>query len=289
MIDLRASDRTILAGLAIFASQLSNCLGAAWSKSLFPIMGPEGVVALRVGFTALLLGVVTGVWRLRLPREQWGNLAGYGICLGLMNSVAYQAYSRIPIGIGMAIEVTGPLVLVILNSRRRSDFAWLGCTVIGLALVLFPSTDIPALNIAGIGFAACSATCWAGYIVFGGRVSRFGGSRIAAAGTLIAATFVVPFGVLSVGTTMLAPESLALGLTVAILSSALPYLLQMLALGQLPPAIYGVIASSVPAVGAGMSFVVLGEQLAARQWLGIGLVVAAAAGCTLRAARARAG
>jgi inner membrane transporter RhtA len=88
---------------------------------------------------------------------------------------------------------------------------------------------------------------------------------------------------------MLAPQSLALGLTVAILSSALPYLLQMLALGQLPPAIYGVIASSVPAVGAGMSFVVLGEQLAARQWLGIGLVVLAAAGCTLRAARARAG
>jgi inner membrane transporter RhtA len=289
MIDLRAQDRTILAGLAIFVSQVSNGLGAAWSKSLFPIMGPEGVVALRVGFTALLLGVVTGVWRLRLPREQWGNLAGYGICLGLMNSVAYQAYSRIPIGIGLAIEVTGPLVLVILNSRRPSDFAWLGCTVSGLALILFPSAGIAPLNIAGLVFAAGSATFWAGYIVFGARLSRFGGGRIVAAGALIAMTFVLPFGVFTVGTAMLAPESLALGLTVAILSSALPYFLQMFAMGQLPTAIYGVIASSVPAVGAGMSWLVLGEQLAVRQWLGIVLVVVAAAGCTLRAARAKVG
>jgi inner membrane transporter RhtA len=203
-----------------------------------------------------------------------------------MNSIAYQAYSRIPIGIGMAIEVTGPLALVILNSRRRADFAWLGCTVTGLALVLFPSAGIAPLNIAGLGFAAGSATCWAGYIVFGSRVSKFGGGRIAAAGMLIAATFVLPFGVISVGTAMLGPESLALGLTVAILSSALPFFLQMLALGQLRPAIFGVIASSVPAVGAGMSWLVLGEQLAGRQWVGIGLVVVAAAGCTLRAARA---
>jgi inner membrane transporter RhtA len=289
MIELRASDRTILAGLAVLTGQISNGVGAAWSKSLFPIMGPEGVVALRVGFSALLLGVLMGVWRLRLPREQWGSMAGYGICLGLMNSVAYQAYSRIPIGIGLAIEVTGPLVLVILNSRRPSDFGWLGCTVAGLALILFPSADIPPLSLAGIAFAAGSATFWSGYIVFGARLSRFGGGKIVAAGALIASTFVLPFGVFSVGTAMLAPESLALGLTVAILSSALPYFLQMFALGQLPTALYAVLASSVPAVGAAMSYIVLGEQLAVRQWLGIGLVVLAAAGCTLRAARAREG
>jgi inner membrane transporter RhtA len=287
MIDLRASDRTILAALAILVGQVSNGVGAAWSKSLFPVMGPEGVVALRVGFSALLLVVLTCAWRLRLPREQWGNLAGYGLCLGLMNSVAYQAFARIPIGIGLAIEVIGPLTLVLLGSLRASDFLWLGGTVIGLVLVLFPSADIAPLDIVGIGFACCSATCWAGYIVFGSRLAKVGSGRVVAAGAVIASTFVVPFGVIAAGTRMFNAEFLALGLAVAILTNALPYFLQMLALRQLPRTIYGVIAGGVPAVGAVMSYLVLGEQLATRQWLGIGLVVVSAAGCTLGAAKAK--
>lgn len=287
MIDLRASDRTILAALAIFVGQVSNGVGAAWSKSLFPILGPEGVVALRVGISALLLGVVTGAWRLRLPREHWGNLAGYGICLGVMNSVAYQAFARVPIGIAMAIEVMGPLTLVIVGSRHVSDFLWLGGTVIGLALVLFPGREIAPLDIVGLGFACCSAACWAGYIVFGSRLAKVGSGSVVAAGALIASIFVVPLGV--AGAVLFTPELLALGLGVAILTNALPYFLQMLAMRQLPRALYGVIAGGVPAVGAAMSWLVLGEQLAARQWLGIGVVVLAAAGCTLRAARSREG
>ena len=279
----------ILAALAIFVGQVSNGVGAAWSKSLFPILGPEGVVALRVGISALLLGVVTGAWRLRLPREQWGNLAGYGICLGLMNSVAYQAFARVPIGIAMAIEVMGPLTLVIVGSRHVSDFLWLGGTVIGLALVLFPGKEIAPLDIVGLGFACCSAACWAGYIVFGSRLAKVGSGSVVAAGALIASIFVVPLGVAGAGAAMFTPELLALGLGVAILTNALPYFLQMLAMRQLPRALYGVIAGGVPAVGAAMSWLVLGEQLAARQWLGIGVVVLAAAGCTLRAARSREG
>ena len=289
MIDLRASDRTILAALAVWVGQVSNGVGAAWSKSLFPIVGPEGVVALRVGISALLLAVVTGAWRLRLPREHWGNLAGYGICLGVMNSVAYQAFARVPIGIAMAIEVMGPLTLVILASRRVSDFLWLAGTVAGLALVLFPGKEIAPLDIVGLGFACCSATCWAGYIVFGSRLAKVGSGSIVAAGALIASIFVVPLGVAGAGAALFTPGLLALGLGVAILTNALPYFLQMLAMRQLPRALYGVIAGGVPAVGAAMSWLVLGEQLAVRQWLGIGLVVLAAAGCTLRAAKAKAG
>jgi len=289
MIDLRASDRTVLAAVAIFVSQVSNATGAAWSKSLFSTLGPEGVVALRLAFSALLLGVLTRAWRLRVRREQVGNLVGYGLCLGLMNSVAYQAYARVPIGIAMAIEVTGPLALVILNSRRASDFAWLGCTVAGLALLLFPSSGIPALDVLGLCFAFGSATCWAGYIVFGKRVSRLGGGSIVAIGLAGVSLFTFPLGVISVGAPLFSPQSLALGLGIAILSSAFPFFLQMLALRQLSPKIFGFIASGVPAVGAAMSFIVLGEQLAARQWLGICLVVISAAGCTLAAARASAG
>lgn len=287
MIDLRASDRTILAAVAIFVGQVSNGAGAAWSKSLFPVMGPEGVVALRVGLSALLLCLVTGAWRFRLPREHWVNLAGYGICLGLMNSVAYQAFARVPIGIAMAIEVTGPLTLVILGSRRASDFAWLAGIVVGLALVLFPGKEIAPLDIVGLGFACCSATCWAGYIVFGSRLAQVGNASVVGVGALIATTFVLPIGMATSGTAMFDPQWLLLGLGVAILTNALPYFLQMLAMRQLPRAIYGVIAGGVPAVGAAMSYIVLGEQLAARQWLGICLVVVAAAGCTLGAAKAK--
>jgi inner membrane transporter RhtA len=289
MIYLRASDRTVLAAVAIFVSQVSNATGAAWSKSLFSTLGPEGVVALRLAFSALLLGVLTRAWRLRVRRDQLGNLVGYGLCLGLMNSVAYQAYARVPIGIAMAIEVTGPLALVILNSRRASDFAWLGCTVAGLALLLFPSSGIPALDVLGLCFAFGSATCWAGYIVFGKRVSTLGGGSIVAIGLAGVSLFTFPLGVISVGAPLFSPQSLALGLGIAILSSAFPFFLQMLALRQLSPKIFGFIASGVPAVGAAMSFIVLGEQLAARQWLGICLVVISAAGCTLAAARASAG
>ena len=124
--------------------------------------------------------------------------------------------------------------------------------------------------------------------MFGSRLAKVGSGRVVAAGALIGSIFVVPLGVASAGAAMFKPELLALGLGVAILTNALPYFLQMLAMRQLPRAIYGVIAGGVPAVGAAMSYLVLGEQLALRQWLGICLVVIAAAGCTLGAARTKA-
>jgi inner membrane transporter RhtA len=282
-------DRTLLAAFAILGSQMSNALGAAYSKSLFPVMGPEGIVALRLGFSAILLGFLTRAWRIRVSPAQFGNLAGYGLALGMMSSVAYQAYARIPVGVGMAIEVTGPLALVIYQSRRRSDFAWVGCTIIGLALLLFREAGMPSVDPVGIALAFCSALCWACYIVFGKRVSTLGGGSVVAVGMLFASFIAMPVGVASVGAKLLDPQWLALGLAVAILSSAFPFLLQMWALRQLPARVFGVVASAVPAVGATMSFLVLGETLATRQWLGIALVVFASAGCTLGASRAARG
>ncbi len=278
-------NHTALAALAIVASQISNSFGAAWSKSLFSAVGPEGIVALRLGFSALLLGLLTRVWRLRADGPKARDIVAYGLALGLMNSVAYQAYARIPVGIGMAIEVTGPLALVIYYSRRRRDLLWVGCMVAGLAMLLIKDPDTEALDLAGIGFAFCSAACWAAYIVFGKRVATLGSGSVVAAGMLVASLFAVPYGVASAGGTLLLPKWLALGFAIAVLSSAFPFFLQMLALRQLPPRVYGLLASAVPAVGAIMSFLVLGEVLEARQWFGILLVVCASAGSTLGAAR----
>ena len=275
-----------LAALAVVATQFSNAWGAAWSKSLFAAIGPEGVIALRVGFSAILLGVVTRAWQLRIHRSQIGNVVGYGIALGLMNSIAYQAYARIPIGIGMAIEVTGPLAVVLFNSRRPADLAWVACTIAGLVLLLFKGVgNIATVDPLGIAFAFGSAACWASYIVYGKRVSALGGGRIAAAGLAVAFVFVVPFGLATTGTKLFREEWLVAGLVIAILCSAIPFFLQIHAMRQLPSRVYGLLASAVPAVGAIMAYVVLGEALDLQQCLGILLVIMAGAGATLGLSR----
>jgi inner membrane transporter RhtA len=271
-----------LAALAVVVTQFSNAWGAAWSKSLFAAIGPEGVIALRVGFSAILLGIVTRAWRLRVKRNQIGNVVAYGIALGLMNSIAYQAYARIPIGIGMAIEVTGPLAVVIFNSRRPADLAWVACTIAGLVLLLFRGFgDVAAVDPLGIAFAFGSAVCWASYIVYGKRVSMLGGGSIAAAGLAIAFVFVVPFGLATTGAKLFRQEWLIAGLVIAILCSAIPFFLQIHAMRQLPSRLYGLLASAVPAVGAIMAYIVLGEALDLQQYLGILLVIVAGAGATL--------
>lgn len=274
-----------LAALAVVTSQFSNALGATWSKSLFPAIGPEGIIALRVGFSALLLGLATQAWRVRVSRDQIGNLLAYGVALGLMNSFAYQAFARIPVGIGMAIEVTGPLTVVLYNSRRRSDLAWVACTIAGLVLLLFKEAALPSVDPMGVALAFCSAACWASYIVYGKRVSALGGGNIVAVGLAVASVFVVPFGLATAGTKLFQPEWLLLGAAIAVLSGAFPFFLQMLALRRLPSRVFGLIASGVPAVGSIMGFIVLGEALDLRQCLGILLVIAAGVGATLSLSR----
>jgi inner membrane transporter RhtA len=274
-----------LAAFAIVVSQFSNALGATWSKSLFPAIGPEGIIALRVGFSAILLGVATRAWRVRVSRDQLGNIVAYGVALGLMNSFAYQAFARIPVGIGMAIEVTGPLTVVLYNSRRLSDLAWVACTVAGLVLLLFKEAALPGVDPVGVVLAFCSAACWASYIVYGKRVSALGGGSIVAVGLAIASLFVVPFGIGSIGGRLFQPEWLLVGAAIAVLSGAFPFFLQILALRRLPSRVFGLLASCVPAVGALMGFIVLGEALELRQCMGILLVIAAGVGATLSLAR----
>jgi inner membrane transporter RhtA len=284
-----SQSRAVLAVATLVASQFSNSLGAAWSKSLFAAVGPEGMVALRIGFSALLLAIVTRAWRIRVGRNQIGNLVAYGLALGLMSTVAYQAYARIPIGIAMAIETTGPLALVIYHSRRRSDFAWVVCTVAGLALLLFRGQALAAVDPAGVAFAFCSAVFWASYIVFGKRVSVLGGGSVVAVGMAISSLIVVPLGISTAGTKLLSEGWLLTGLAVAALSSALPFLLQMRALRQLPSRVYSLIASGVPAVGAITAFLVLGEALDLRQCFGILLVMLASVGAVRGMARSSTG
>jgi inner membrane transporter RhtA len=276
--------------LAIAAAMVSTYAGAAFAKHLFPVVGAEGVVALRVGLSALLLTAFARPWRALPSRADIPNLLLYGLALGCMNLLIYRAFARIPIGVAVAIEVMGPLAVVLLSSRRARDFVWVACAGFGLWLLLplraGAQLPNPALDPAGVAYAAGAAFCWAMYIVFGKRASQSSGSGTVAWGMLAASVFIVPIGAAYAGSALLSPLVLAAGLAVAVLSSAAPYTLEMIALRKLPRRVFGILVSSSPAVAALAGFMVLGERLASSQWLGIGLVILACGATAASAERA---
>jgi inner membrane transporter RhtA len=282
----RDAGHPLLPALAVAGGLVSQNIGAAFAKHLFPLVGSEGVTALRVGLSAVLLLAATRPWRRRLGRHDALNLAIYGAMLGCMNLLIYRAFALIPIGVAIAIEVTGPIAVVLLASRRPRDFAWVACAVAGLALLLPLGAGAAALDPAGVAWAVGAAFCWAMYIVFGKRASSVQGGDAVAWGMLAAAVFTVPFGVAHAGGALLAPTVALGGLAVAVLSSALPYSLEMIALARLPRRVFGMMVSAAPAVGALAGFVVLGERLAPTQWLAIALVILASAGSAWSAERA---
>ncbi|WP_273027853.1 DMT family transporter [Massilia timonae] len=274
--------------LAILGSLVSVNAGAAWAKGLFPAVGSAGVVALRVGLSALILLAIVRPWRFPLRRADLPNLVIYGVMLGAMNLFIYRSFERIPLGIAVAIEVTGPLAVVILSSRHARDFLWVILAGAGLWLLL-PVRDAAnvaaALDPVGVAYALAAAFCWAMYIVFGKRVSTLDGGQAVSWGLLAACVFVVPFGVAQAGAGLLAPAVLGGGLAVAILSSALPYTLEMKALKRLPRRVFGILVSAGPAVAALAGFLLLGERLTTLQWLAIALVTLACAGAAATADR----
>jgi inner membrane transporter RhtA len=212
------------------------------------------------------------------------GLVGYGLVLGLMNLLIYQAFERIPVGIAVGLEVTGPLAVALLGSRRWTDFAWLLLAVTGLVMLLPLKTDA-ALDPVGVACAGGAGFCWALYIVFGKRVSASMGRDAVSWGMLIAAIVVVPLGVVETGTRLAHPSILLAGLVIAALSSALPYSIEMKALRLLPSHVFGLVVSTAPAIAALAAFLVLDERLAPQQWLALFCIIAASAACVLTAAR----
>jgi inner membrane transporter RhtA len=273
--------------VALTGSLISQNLGAAIAKSLFPVVGVEGMTALRIGLSALLLLAFWRPWRLPVARRDVGNLVIYGAMLGGMNMCIYHAFGRIPIGIATAIETTGPLVVVLAASRRALDVAWVALALAGLALLLPLSTNAP-LDPLGLLFAFGAAVSWALYIVFGKRVSTLASGQAVSLGMLVAALFAVPVGIAHAGAAMGVPTTLLAGLGVALLSSAVPYSLEMAALRRMPRHMFGILVSATPAVGAACGALVLGERLGALQWLAIACIIGASAGGAATARRANA-
>ena len=281
----QAGSGTLGPGLAILASMVSVNAGAAWAKHLFPLVGSQGVTAVRVGLAALIMLAIVRPWRSLPARRDALNLLVYGLMLGCMNLLIYGAFARIPIGIAVAIEVVGPLAVVVLSSRRARDLAWVLLAAFGLWLLAPVHEGVAPLDPAGVAYALGAAFCWAMYIVFGKRVSHLNGGQAVAWGMLAAALFTVPVGVAHAGGSLLLPTVLAGGLAVAVLSSALPYSLEMAALARLPQRVFGILVSAGPAFAALAGWVVLGERLTGMQWLAILLVILACGGAAATAGK----
>ena len=278
----RAGHSALLAGFALLASQLSLNAGAAVAKYLFPLIGVEGVTAYRVGFAALLMMLVFRPWRTPLTWTQACNVAVYGSVIGLMNLLIYRSFSRIPLGIAVAIEVAGPLTVAVLSSRRPRDIAAVMLAVVGLYFLLPIHGHADQLDPVGVAYAAGAAVCWALYIVFGKRVSVMHGGQSVAWGMLAASLFIVPIGAVYSGAVLLTPTYMLIGLAIAVMSSALPYTLEMLSMRSLSSRTFSMFSSAAPALSALAGMAVLGEHLTPTQWLAIASIVTASALTSLR-------
>ncbi len=259
-------------------AMLSVQSGAAIAKRLFPLVGSEGATTLRLVISAVLMVVVWRPWKAKITRANALPLIGYGLALGTMNLTFYLALRTTPLGIAVAIEFIGPLTVALMQSRRPIDFLWVGLAVAGLLLLLPIGGLSKGLDPVGVGFALVAGVCWALYIVFGQKAGAEHGGRTVALGSLIAALLVTPFGVARAGAGLIDPHVLPIGLAVALLSSAIPYSLEMFALTRVPTRVFGTLMSLEPAIGAMTAFLIIGERLSPIQLLAIALVIAASAG-----------
>jgi inner membrane transporter RhtA len=251
--------------------------GAAFAKTLFDEVGPGGAVLLRVAFAAVIL---CALWRPALrgrSRADWRLILAYGFVLVAMNFTYYESLDRIPLGIAVTFEFVGPLGVAIAGSRHALDVLWVALAAAGILLLSnFGTAD---LDTVGVVLALTAGGFWAAYILLAARVGRTlpgqqGLALAMAAGTLMLS----PIGVAQGGADLLSPSVLGIGAAVAVLSSVIPYTLELEALRRMPSNVFGVLMSLEPAAASLAGYLVLGQDLVAREIVAIGLVVAASAG-----------
>ena len=265
----------------ILIAMLSIQSGASLAKSLFPLVGAPGVTALRIALGTLILVVIFKPWRLRVKKEQRLPLLFYGLALGAMNYRFYLSIQTIPLGIAVALEFTGPLAVALFSSRRPVDFIWVVLAVLGLWFLLPLGQSVSEIDLTGAALALGAGACWAVYILTGQRAGEEHGPATVALGSLIAAIIFVPLGLAQATDSIWQWSVMPVGFAVAILSTALPYSLEMIALTRLPTRIFGTLMSMEPALAAISGMVFLGETLTFTQTLALCSIIAASMGSTL--------
>ncbi|UZI29572.1 EamA family transporter [Streptomyces sp. VB1] len=261
----------------VVAGGLSVQFGSAVAALLMPKAGALGVVTLRLAAAALILLVICRPKLRGHSRADWGTVLAFGVAMGGMNTLFYQALDRIPLGIAVTLEVLGPLALSVFASRRLINLVWAGLALVGV--VLLGGGGFDRLDPVGAAYALGAGAMWAAYIVFSVRTGRrFPQADGLALAMVVAAVLSLPLGIIESGAKLTVPSTVALGAAVALLSSVLPYTLELMALRRLPAPTFAVMMSLEPAIAAGAGFLILDQALSTTDALAIALVIGASVG-----------
>jgi inner membrane transporter RhtA len=255
--------------------------GASLAKSMFPIVGAQGTTTLRLIFASIIMLLILRPWRAKLTAKSLKTVIVYGIALGGMNLLFYMSLRTVPLGIAVALEFTGPLAVAIFSSRKAIDFVWIGLAITGLLLLIPLGEGAQGIDLVGTAYALGAGVCWALYILFGQKAGADNGVQTAALGVIIAALFIAPVGIVHAGSALLTPALIPIALAVALLSTALPYTLEMIALTRMPTRTFGTLMSIEPAFGALSGLLFLHEVLSVTQWIAILCIIMASVGATL--------
>ncbi|WP_226924505.1 EamA family transporter [Georgenia satyanarayanai] len=263
----------------VLGAAVSVQFGSAVAALVFPAAGPSGVVALRLAFAALILLAVLRPPLRGRTRRDWALVVAFGLALVAMNSLLYHAIDRIPLGPAVTLEVLGPLTLYVVLGRRLRNLLWAVLALAGVAAL--GGGSVERLDPVGVGLALGAAAAWAAYVVVGARVARaFTGAQGLALALAVGSVVAVPLGAVTSGSALLDPRVLALGGAVALLSSVIPYSLEMAAMRRVTAGNFAVMMSLYPVIAALAGWLVLGQRLGGTELVGIGLVAVATAGAT---------
>ncbi|GAA1537516.1 EamA family transporter [Streptomyces albidochromogenes] len=270
----------------VVAGGLSVQFGSAVAVTIMPSAGAAGVVALRLAAAAVILLAVCRPKVRGYKPADWWTVVAFGLAMAGMNGLFYQSLDRIPLGVAVTLEVLGPLALSVIASRRAMSVVWAALALGGVALLSGGGFD--RLDPVGAAYALAAGGCWAAYILFSARTGRrFPQADGLALAMAVAALLSLPFGAVGAGGALLEPRTLALGVAVALMSSVLPYTLELLALRRLPAATFAVLMSLEPAIAAVAGFLVLHQALSTTDALAIALVIGASMGAVRSQARRR--
>ncbi len=271
---------TQIAVAAALISMLCVQGGASIAKQLFPAIGPIGTATMRIGISAFILYLINRPDFRKLNKQQWLYCGIYGLCLAFMNLIFYAAIQRIPLGLGVTIEFIGPLFLAFALSRKWLDVLWASLACLGILLIVPWQNN--NLDTVGLLLAFLAGTFWAFYILTGSKVSKIiEGKQAVTVGMMIATVFIAPIAVWDGSLVHLDGNLMLKALGVAIFSSALPFSLDMIALGKLPAKTFSILTSLQPAFGAFSGLIFLHEYLTLTQWLSVACVVLASIGTTI--------
>lgn len=272
----------------LFIAMISMQSSGALAKTLFDQFPVLTISAMRLLLGSLILAVIFKIWQVNFKQVKWSSIISYGIALAGMNALFYLSIHRIPLGIAVAFEFIGPLSVALFHARQKFDFIWVGLAILGLVL-LFPFDQAKqSLDPIGIAFALAAGACWALYIIAGQRPSGVSGNHTVCLGMFVGMLCLMPIGLFSgMPLQVLEPSNLIYFITLAILASALPFSLEMIALRNLSALSFGTLMSLEPAIAAFSGFIFLNEQLLWTQWLALATIISASIGCTVTTQKAR--